>query len=34
MGAIVMCSFLIILALSVYIFANTKKGKKFFEEHE
>lgn len=31
MGAIVMCSFLSLLAIGVFIFANTKKGKKILD---
>jgi hypothetical protein len=34
MGAIFMCNLLTLFAINVYIFSNTKRGKKFFEEHE
>ena len=34
MGAIIMCSFLISLAVGFYIFAHTNAGKRFFAEEE
>jgi len=34
MGAIIMCSFLIALAVGFYIFARTKAGQSFFAEDE
>jgi hypothetical protein len=34
MGAIIMCSFLMALAVGFYIFDKTAAGKRFFAENE
>lgn len=34
MNAIIVCSFISALAIGFFIFAHTKAGKKFFDEHK